>query len=478
MNITLNDLLKNADKRIDELHNLIDLGMIYKDSNFLPGGIHYPYWTTYPDIEYGKAFEGYQLPENKEFDVYVHVPFCTTKCVFCHFPAMYGAPNTEKDKFIDAVDKEMTIFKEKFGLDKIKARSILIAGGTSTDLTPEQLEKFLQNFTAQCDLSNVRQFNYDVSPHNLIGKDGIKRLEILKDYGVNRLSIGVQSLHDEILKIMNRAHDKKGAVDAVNNALNMGFKVNIEFIYGYPQQTLESWFEDLEQMVQLNADEIMLYRLKIDAHGDWQGNIKQYEKLHPNDFVTRETSLKMKQIAIDYLKYNGYTENVNMRRVFTKKVNDFSIYAFHQCAKMRDQVSFGPSAYLSLKDRFILNTSDFNKYYERISQGKLPYDRGLIRDAETQERWAIIMPLKNRFIEKKYFRILTGKNIEDTSAYPIIQRIKEYGLAQEDDKYIRLTPKGAFFADEVVGLFYQRNHNPFPANDFNNGPLNPYLLNP
>lgn len=477
MNNELQELINNSDKRIKELQELINLGMIYKNSNFLPGGIHYPYWTTYPDIEYKEVFKGYVPPENNEFDIYVHVPFCTTKCVYCHFPAMYNAPDEEKDKFIDAVSKEMDIALKEWNLNKIKARTVLIAGGTSTDLTPNQLRRFLEIFTSKFDMSNTRQFNYDVSPHNLTGKEGIERLKILKDYGVKRLSIGIQSLHDNILKFMNRAHDKKDALEAINNALDMGFKVNIEFIYGYPKQTIESWYEDLQQIVKLNADEIMMYRLKVDAHGDWQGNIKQYETLHPDDFLTRETTLRMKQIAIDYLKKYGYTENVNMRRVFTKSPKDYSLYALHQCGKMRDQISFGPSAYSSLHDRFILNTSDFKKYYEKISQGILPYDRGLIRDSETQQRWAIIMPLKNRFVEKKYFKVLTGVDIENTSAYPIIQKLKEYDLAEETDKYIRLTPKGAFFADEVVGLFYQRNHNPFPQDDFNIGPLNPYMLN-
>ncbi|MBR1753985.1 radical SAM protein [bacterium] len=473
----LKDFMMMADKRVDELHELINLGMIYKKSNFLPGGIHYPYWTTYPKIEYEDIFKDYKLPENGEFDAYVHVPFCSTKCVFCHFPAMYKAPDEAKERFIDAVNKEMNITMNRLGLNKIKLRTALIAGGTSTDLTPNQLKKFLTNFTSKCDMSNTRQFNFDVSPHNLVGSTGIERLKILKDFGVTRLSIGVQSLHDDILRLMNRAHDKSVAISGIKNAQDMGFKVNIEFIYGYPTQTFESWFEDLKQMIALDADEIMLYRLKIDAHGDWQGNIKGYRTLHPDEFLTREDTLRMKQIAIDFLRENGYSENVNMRRVFTKKVKDYSLYAFHQCCNMKDQLAFGPSAYLSLNDRFLLNTSDFEKYYDCIEKGIMPVNRGLIRDSETQQRWAIIMPLKNRYVDKRFFKTQTGVDIETTTAYPIIKKLIEYGLAQESERDIRLTPKGAFFADEVVGLLYQTNHNPFPKDDFNEGPLNPYSLN-
>ena len=324
-------------------------------------------------------------------------------------------------------------------------------------------------------MSKTTQFNYDVSPHTLINEEGITKLKILKEYGVGRVTIGIQTLNEAIMKAMNRPHNKAEGLQSIKNALDLGFKVNIEFIFGYPQQTLENWFEDLKEMVTLGADEIQFYRLKIDAYGDQQGNIKIVKEQHADLFSTVEDTFRMKAMVIDYLKKFGYIEN--MRRVFTKTKADFSHFAFGQCCRMRDQLAFGVTGYSNLSDRFVLNTYKFDKFYERINEGKLPFDRGIVRDADTQQRWALIMPLKNYFVDKKYYKEQTNVDIENSVVYPIIQVAKEYGLIEENEKQIKLTPKGSFFADEVVGLFYNPKYNPFKKEEFKEGPLNPYSLN-
>ncbi len=116
------------------------------------------------------------VPEDGRFAVYVHIPFCIRRCLFCHYPSLYGAPDSEKDKYLDALEKEMDLGLRRLGIDKINVRSILIGGGTPTDLTPPQLKRFLDYFTARTDLSKCTQFNYDVDPATLVGPDGLERL--------------------------------------------------------------------------------------------------------------------------------------------------------------------------------------------------------------------------------------------------------------------------------------------------------------
>ena len=98
----------------------------------------------------------------------------------------------------------------------------------------------------------------------------------------------------------------------------------------------------------------------------------------------------MKQLAISILDRNGYHEN--LRRVFTREKKDFSLYAHDQCCMLYDQIGFGLTAFSSLRDRFGLNTQDFDEYYAMIAQGRLPLNRGLVRSKEDQIRWAIILP--------------------------------------------------------------------------------------
>ncbi len=466
------ELIKSAGSRVNDFHEMIKLGMHCNTGEFIPAGVHYPPITLYPEIEYDKMYENYSAPQDKLIDLYIHFPFCSKCCIFCHYPSQYHSVESDKDKYIDALEKEFQISLRNLGLERFKSRSILIGGGTPTDLTPKQLERFLKYFVKYVDISNNPQFNYDVSPHTLISKEGIERLKILKDYGVNRITIGIQSMNDDVLKIMNRPHNKVQALESIKNTMDMGFQTNIEFIYGHPGQTLKSWYEELKQIVQIETHEYQFYRLKIDAYGDQQGAIKQYKNSHLSEFPKPEETIAMKQMVNDYLEDFGITEN--LRRVYTKNKSYISKYAFNQCCMQYDQIGLGLTAFSSLRDRFVLNTQSFNEYYSRINQGLLPYNRGYIRDKIAQERWAIILPLKNWFITKKRYKEVTGAEIQNTQFYPIIQKLKNYDLISEDDNKISLTKKGAFFSDEVVGLFYDTSFIPKPKEFFNDGPLNPY----
>ena len=409
------------------------------------------------------------VPE--EFDVYVHIPFCHRRCLFCHYPSHYHCGDGEKDVYLDHLEREMQNWLAFRGMNKIKSRTILMGGGTPTDLTPKQLERFLKFFTKYVDISKCPQFNWDVDPSTLVGEEGLERLRIIKDFKGDRLTIGIQSLNDDVLKKMNRSHNAATAKESVENCLKMGFQVNIEFIYGHPGETLQNWIDVLEDACTLGTEEIQLYRLKIEPYGDQEGTIKKFSGYHPDELITVEDTIRMKEMSVMILEDHGFHEN--LRRVFTKKKSNISLYAYNQCCRLRDEVGFGLSAFSSLNDRFMINTPDFEEYYKRTEAGLIAANRCLIRNADQQMRWSIILPLKNYFIDKKLFRDMNGVEL-DTVFQDKFDLLKKYGLAVEDDKKVALTEKGAFYSDELVHLFYEPQHQSFPKSDFAEGCLNPY----
>lgn len=463
-------LLENANIRVEELHWLQHAGLICKQGDFFPS-VHYPPITMYPNTTQEALFSCYTPPEDGLFDVYAHIPFCQQRCVYCHYPLMLGSKQEqEKDRYLTALEKEMDIYMGVLGLQQIKARSVLVGGGTPTYLSHNQLERFLEFFAKRVDLSNCSQFNYDLDPGSLIGPEGIERLRLMKDFGVDRLTIGIQSFDDDILKKMNRPHDAKEAVESIRNAQEFGYQVNIEFIYGYPGQTLDNWIDVVEQAVTLDVEEIQLYRLKIEAYGDHQGPIDQLVKKEPEIVPTVEQTIMMKQLAIDILADHGYHEN--LRRVFTRKKEHFSHYAHNQCCMLHDEIGFGLTAFSSLRDRFVLNTQFFDEYYAQIDAGRLPLNRGVLRNKDDQQRWALILPLKNRDIHKKYYSKVTGGPIP-TPFLEELATLKEYGLIDESESHFTLTKMGAFFSDEVAEHFHSPDNMPFPLSDYQEGDLSP-----
>lgn len=463
------ELITKSQQFMGQYYKLKEAGFISRRGNFFPS-VHYPPITMYPRATQTDLFYSYQLPHDRLFDVYAHLPFCQQRCLFCHYPVRLGDRDSEKDIYLNALEKEMDLYLQVLGLRQVKTRSILVGGGTPTFLSPVQLKKFLGFFVKRLDMSCCEQFSYDVDPTTLIGSDGMERLRILRDHGVNRLTIGVQSFNDQTLANMNRHHTVAESLKSIEESRKLGFKLNIEFIFGYPGQTLASWLDDIEMAMTLDVDEIQLYRLKVRAYGDYQGPIRELIEKRSVNALDDDETLPMKKTAIDLLTSHGFKENI--RRVFSRTVTDYSRYAWNQCCLLYDQIGFGLTAFSSLRDRFVLNTQSFDEYYAMIADGKLPVNRGLVRSREEQMRWGMILPLKNSFVLKSRFQEDTGGSIEffrDT-----IEKLKQYGLLVEDDVKVQTTQLGAFFADEVVQQFHKVEYLPFPCDDYAPGALNPY----
>ncbi len=465
------DYISLSTARWEEFQEFQRLGLIPTHGDFSPAGVHYPPITNYPPISQEEAYDSFKEVVPGEFDVYVHIPFCHKRCLFCHYPSRYNCNDVDKDIYLDHLEMEMRNWLSFRGLDKIKARTILIGGGTPTDLSPKQLERFLTFFTKYVDISNCPQFNYDVDPSTLVGDKGLERLRIIKDFKGDRLTIGIQSLNETVLKKMNRSHNADTAKESVKNCLDMGFDVNIEFIYGHPGETLQNWIDVIEEACTLGTEEIQLYRLKIEPYGDQEGTIKRFSVYHEDELISVEDTIRMKEMSTLILADHGFNEN--LRRVFTKKRSNISLYAYNQCCRLKDQVGFGLSAFSSLNDRFMINTPSFDEYYKRTENNEIAADRCLIRSADQQIRWSVILPLKNYFIDKKLFREMNGIEI-DSVFQKQFALLKQYDLITETDRKIELTPKGAFYSDEIVHMFYEPQHQSFPESDFVNGIMNPY----
>lgn len=465
-------LRERAEEKFRAVLEMQEKGLVCLDGDFVPS-VHYPPITQYPQVSQDYILGDYTVPEDGMIDIYVHIPFCDRHCLFCHYPGKTGNQTEETDKYLSYLEREMDLYLNVLGLQQLKPRSILLGGGTPTHMTPEQLTRFLDFFVKRVDLSACRQFNVDLDPDSIMDGDGMRRMEIMRDHGVDRLTIGVQSLNDEVLRIMNRGHSARRAVESVERSMEMGFQTNAEFIYGHPGQTFENWVDVVDEAVKLPAHELQFYRLKVQAYGDRQGAIirNRRDGVPIPDF--RETML-MKQASYDILAENGYHEN--LRRVFSKQSKIFSHYAYNQCCNLYDQIGFGLTAFSSYRDRFALNTQSFEEYYSRIDKGLLPVNRGYKRNREQQARWAIVLPLKNRSVIKRDYEKKTGCAFDQVFTRKV-EKLARNGLIEDNGKVVTLTPLGKFLADEVAEQFNSNEFLPFPRSNYAEGELNPYLDN-
>ena len=168
----LNAMIDKAHDRLQDLEQLRQLGVVCREGDFFPS-VHYPPITMYQEITDDELLAGYSMPEDGRLDVYAHIPFCRQRCVFCHYPLKLGtAQGAEKDRYLNAFEKELDLYIAKLGIERIIARSILVGGGTPTYLTLEQQRRLFDLMAKRIDMSTCRQYTFDVDPNTIIGPQG------------------------------------------------------------------------------------------------------------------------------------------------------------------------------------------------------------------------------------------------------------------------------------------------------------------
>lgn len=182
--------------------------------------------------------------------VYVHIPFCKKKCNYCSFVSFEDL--SFQDDYVKALLKEIEHYYKGE-----KLRTLYFGGGTPSLLSEDNFKRLLNSFNFEKNTEVTTEINPDSAT--------LQYLKALNEIGINRLSIGIQSFDDEILKNIGRLHDSKTAFNAIKDARNAGFEnISLDFIYGLPEQTLENFQNTLETAITLNPQHISLYGLKIE----------------------------------------------------------------------------------------------------------------------------------------------------------------------------------------------------------------------
>lgn len=221
--------------------------------------------------------------------IYVHIPFCLSKCAYCDFNSQSGMTEYA-DRYVDAVISEMR------GFASLKADSVYIGGGTPTVLSNEQLYKLLEAVNDIFCISSDAEITVETNPATA----DYDKYGLLRRCGVNRLSIGVQSFHDNELSALSRVHSAKDAKEAVLQAQKSGFdNISIDLMEGIPAQTIESLEESLHRAVSLGVKHVSVYSLILEEGTAFYEN--------PPALPDEETEREMYKITRDILKEYGFS---------------------------------------------------------------------------------------------------------------------------------------------------------------------------
>lgn len=227
--------------------------------------------------------------------IYIHIPFCRQKCLYCDFYAV--ASQSKRPQLVDSIIEEIDYQKEF--INGLPVNTIYFGGGTPSTLTRDELSRILAKLYSLFYINDTAEITLEANPEDLTPD----YLASLRSVGVNRLSVGIQSFVDEHLLYFGRRHTAKDAKEAITNARSAGFlNISADLIYGFPGLTTEQWKNNVETMVSLQVDHISSYQLMVE-----QGSVffkrQQIGKFTP---VDDDESAENYRILTTTLRENGY----------------------------------------------------------------------------------------------------------------------------------------------------------------------------
>ena len=392
------------------------------------------------------------LSKNTLASLYIHIPFCEHKCIYCDFYSI--APNEAASRselpttsFVETLLKEIDLRarEDKF---RVRYETVFLGGGTPSLLSVEELRLILDKVTSSFQIDPQAEITIETNP----GTVNRQKLEVFRSLGINRLSIGIQSFHEDDLKFLTRIHTSDQAKQCVRDARGAGFdNVSLDLMFSLPHQTTDRWRSNLDQAMELTPTHISCYSLIVEPNTPLAKMVESRQI----SLLSTEEDASLYETTIEYLAAHGFEqyEVSNFARLGLKSRHN-SNYWNHS-----NYLGFGPSAHSFWGSddgespiRW-WNVSSIVGYLDRLEQGAVPVagQEHLTKDQLAEEE--IFLGLRSEGIDIAGFRGRYGKDlmIEHRSR---MNDLIENRMATLRDGKLRLTSKGYVICDEICASLH------------------------
>ncbi len=386
----------------------------------------------------------------KDFGIYIHIPFCRQKCFYCDFPSFAGKERMI-GPYLEALEQEMGQVRQRlwdrgeavFGSDgKLAPGTIYIGGGTPTVLETVALPDVFYLLQKHIDVEHAGEITIEANPGTVDGE----KLRLLHGFGINRLSLGVQSFDDGCLKAIGRIHSGQEAAEAVAEAQDAGFaNISVDLMYGLPGQDMNMLRESVETALSLGVQHISIYGLQLE-----EGTV--FDKLHqqgklvlPSDELTEE----MYDYITAFLPAQGYHRY---------EISNFALPGYesrHNLSYWQDvpYLGFGSGAHSYWGDCRYQNPARIEVYMEEVFQGRaMCHVEEKVTEKAHIEEFCFLALRTAAGISVRRFAAVFGRDVHELYGEQI-RRLVEKGLLLEDRERLYLSQLGMKYGNQVFGEF-------------------------
>lgn len=375
----------------------------------------------------------------KTLGIYIHIPFCASKCGYCDFYSLAGCEKL-MPKYHAALLEH--IRQSAVQLQGYYTDTVYFGGGTPSFYGARRICEIFNALKCHALVYKTAEVTMEANPDSITRHD----MRLLLDAGVNRLSLGAQSANDDILKLIGRRHNWKQVEAAVENARAAGFKnVSLDLIYGLPSQTRADWADTLSKALALKPEHLSCYGLKLEEGTPMYGY--KDSPFLPNDDEQADLYL----YTVETLERFGYRQY---------EISNFALPGFESKHNLKywlrdDYMGFGPGAHSCVRNQRYSYVRDLKKYISGIrDEGEIIDEYEKIGMLERATEYIMLGMRTTRGICAQEYHDLYRSNFE-----PLEDLLKEYrhkGWAIEEKGRWRFTPSGFLLSNLLIGLMLDR----------------------
>ena len=372
--------------------------------------------------------------QTKPTSAYVHIPFCTQICYYCDFSKVF-IKNQPVDSYLEHLIEEYDSY------DIQKLRTLYIGGGTPTALSAPQLAFLLEKLTDKLDLSYLEELTIEANPGDL----DQEKIAVLKESPVNRVSLGVQTFNDRMLKQIGRSHSEKDIYENIANLKKAGFdNISIDLIYALPKQTMEDVKINVAKAIALDIPHMSLYSLILENHTVLMNRMRRGKLPLPKEDLEAE----MFEYIIAELEKAGFEHY---------EISNFSKPGFESRHNLMywdnaEYYGIGAGASGYVDGVRYKNHGPIRHYLQAVEAGNARVQEEVLTLKEKMEEEMFLGLRKKSGVSKKRFEEKFGLSFEDQYG-AVVSELTEQGLLVPDKDIVRMTKQGLFLGDTVAEKF-------------------------
>ena len=414
---------------------------------------NYPPFSFWSPDRVGEALSALERPPNPAtpLGMYLHIPFCRRRCHFCYFRVYTGKNSSEIQDYLDLLVQELKLYASRPFIGDRDLDFIYFGGGTPSYLSARQLRSLTVRLSEILPWKQAQEITFECEPGTLTES----KLQVIRDLGVTRLSLGVENFDDHILEINGRAHRSKEIWRAYEFARSLGFpQLNIDLIAGMVGETEENWQDCVEKCLSLEPDSVTIYQMEVPYNTTLYKNMRD-EGSPVAPVADWPTKRRWVDFAFSQLELAGY--HVGSAYTAVKDPAKSRFVYRDQLWSGADMIALGVSSFSHIGGTHFQNEHDIGPYMARIKQGELPIHRALTPTREEGLIRELILQLKLGQVRRAYFQEKFQSDILERFSTPL-RHLQESGYLRVSNGTVRLTRQGLLQVDRLLPEFFLPEH--------------------